>query len=375
MKIVLWYSNQSPRFAYDLHRFRQVWYIVLQMEANGFDLKRSEPKVFNDVLVMLFYCVDSAKGEINWDMVHLITHEVVSPLLKAYLAEEYEQIRCTDHELWVDVWAEDYVVPHQIKLRAMHNNNPRYSYAGLFDYFGITPFNYELATVSQSAQTIQLVKDEQPGASVSIARSSAGMPSLVVLWSLPISQNRAFLLPNADSTEYDTLGKLAMKVSSSMPDLLQHRWSKFPQVKGSSEGRPLEEVYEDQEDEEAEDQEGDETEEQEAVEPEDQEESGPEDGKKKEPEPEQAAAEAAAKSEASSELNLAQDPAFSAAGMGSLNRDEAVQKIAATTAKDGLSTPAKPQSDSKKPADGDSTKKGNSQQKAARRTPGTPRSK
>jgi hypothetical protein len=89
MKIVLWYSNQAPRFAYDLYRFRQVWYIVLQMEANGFDLKRNEPKVFNDVMVMLFYCVDSAKGEINWDMVDLITHKEVTPLLEAYLAKGY----------------------------------------------------------------------------------------------------------------------------------------------------------------------------------------------------------------------------------------------------------------------------------------------
>ena len=70
---------------------------------------------------MLFYYVDSAKGEIDWDMVDSIAHQKVSPLLESYLEKGYEQIRCTDHESWVDVWAEDYEVPHPTKLKAMHN--------------------------------------------------------------------------------------------------------------------------------------------------------------------------------------------------------------------------------------------------------------
>jgi hypothetical protein len=58
--------------------------------------------------------------------------------------------------------------------------------------------------------------------------------------------------------------------------------------------------------------------------------------------------------------------------MVSLNRDEAVQKMAATTAKDGLLTPAKTQDDSKKPADDHSADKGKTPkgvEKAVKRTP------
>ena len=130
---------------------------------------------------------------------------------------------------------------------------------------------------------------------MSIARSSAGMASLNVLWSLPITEDRAFLLPKPKTSEYDALGKLAQKVASSMPEFLQLQWNEFEphpdMIKASSEGRPLEEVEEDgpedQEGDEPEDQEGGEPEDQEGSEPEDQEASGPEDEKEEESEPDQ----------------------------------------------------------------------------------------
>ena len=81
-------------------------------------------------------------------------------------------------------------------------------------------------------------------------------------------------------------------------------------------------------------------------------------------------ASATASKQVTSELGPAQDVSFSATGMESLNRDEAVQKMAAVAAKGVLSTPARPQDPSKKGTEiGHSASKGKTQKSEEKAAP------
>ena len=225
LKLVLWYTDQGPRFGYDLHRFRQVWAIAMQMVDNGFNLFRRDRNRCADILLVMFFSMDGRTDEINWDLAKMIQHKEVSPLFEAYLQDKPDPIKCTEWEQWVDVWDEEYVAPHQKVIAAVDSEGlQRYSYAGLFKSNGLSPFDGSLVTMSQGISSVKKIGDNEPVSTEKPAASSAGDRSLNLLRSTPLFPARSLDYSKANRKYITEVSYLAANV---LPPLLRARWELY----------------------------------------------------------------------------------------------------------------------------------------------------
>ena len=361
LKLVLWYTSQGSRFGYDLHRFRQVWLIALELEKQGFEMHHESPNIFSDILLVLFFCVDGEKGEVDWEMAKIIHHKTVSPLIAAYLSTEPEQVRCMDNSSWKNVWAEDFKVPSTRVINAMHNGFQKWSYAGIFDFNGIYPFDYKVVTTKGTREKAS-VREDKPVTmnGVPVSRSSAGMQNLLFVYSCPITTERALIWDL--QRDNDRLSKLAQKVATVMPPALQQRWDDYEAdlEDGGSNAEPEEPE--------------DEAEKPEEVPEEDQKEVDSYEPRSEVNSDLDKASDAAAQ-EATKAVNGAHDQdahvegvvePFSLDGISALNRDSALQKLVA---------PGSQASEPSLPAPQETPAKGNLRTPKRKSTPGESASK
>ena len=139
----------------------------------------------------------------------------------------------------MDVWDENYEVPCPKVIATDYEGVQRYSYAGLFKFHGLSPFDYSLVTMSQGISSIGKVGDNEPASTEKPAPTSARSRNLLLLNSVPLFPARILDWPDSDQQR---ISDAAYDVANGLPLFLQARWESYHPSEGEDSNAPGDEV-------------------------------------------------------------------------------------------------------------------------------------